>query len=64
MGPVMTPAGILDRLGDDIAAAGVFVQWITPDEIGKMPDFGGAYVLALRLDETIHIEFPRVVSDQ
>jgi Uri superfamily endonuclease len=29
-----------------------------------MPDFGGAYVLVLRLKKAIHIELPRVVSDQ
>jgi Uri superfamily endonuclease len=60
----MTPVGIPDRLGDDIAAAGVSGLWVTPDEIGKTPAFGGAYVLVLRLDETIQIEFPRVASDQ
>jgi Uri superfamily endonuclease len=60
----MGPVGILDRLGDDIAAAGVLGHWVTPDEIGKMPDFGGAYVLVLRLDKAIHIEFPRVASHQ
>ncbi len=60
----MGPVGILDRLGDDIAAAGVLGHWVTPDEIGKMPDFGGAYVLVLRLDKAIHIEFPSVASDQ
>ncbi len=64
MGPVMTPVGILDRLGDDIAAAGVSGFWVTQGEIERVPDFGGAYVLVLRLDETIHIEFPRVASDQ
>ena len=60
----MTPVGIPDRLGDDIAAAGVSGLWVTPDEIGKTPAFGCAYVLVLRLDETIQIEFPRVASDQ
>jgi hypothetical protein len=45
----MTPVGIPDQLGDNIAAAGVLGLWVTQREIGKMPDFGGAYVLALRL---------------
>jgi Uri superfamily endonuclease len=60
----MTPIGILDRFGGEFAAAGVLGQWVTSDEIGKIPNFRGAYVLVLRLDETIHIEFPRVASDQ
>ncbi len=64
MGPVMTPIGILDRFGGEFAAAGVLGHWITSDEIGKMPNFRGAYVLVLRLNETIHIKFSRVASDQ
>ena len=64
MGAVMTPAGLPDRIGDDIAAAGVSGLWVTPDEIGAMADFAGAYVLVLRLEEPIRIEFPRVASDR
>jgi Uri superfamily endonuclease len=60
----MTPFGILDRLSDDFAAAGVLGHWVTPDEIGKMPELKGAYVLALRLENTVHIEFSRVNCDQ
>ena len=55
---------MLNRLSDDIAAAGVSGLLVTQGEIGRVPDLGGAYVLVLRLDETIHIEFPRVASDQ
>jgi Uri superfamily endonuclease len=64
MGPNMTPIGILDRFGREFAAAGVSGLWVTPDGIGKMPTFGGAYVLVLRLDRAIRIEFPRVTCDQ
>jgi Uri superfamily endonuclease len=60
----MTPVEILDRFGGEFADAGVFGLWVKPDEIGKMPDRRGAYVLVLRLDEPIHIEFPRVACDQ
>ncbi len=60
----MTPIGILDRFGGQFAAAGVSGIWVTPDEIGKIPAFRGAYVLVLRLKKAIHIELPRVASDQ
>lgn len=64
MGPSVTPIGILDRFGSEFAAAGVSGHWVTPDGIGKTPTFGGAYVLVLRLDKAIHIEFSRVTFDQ
>lgn len=60
----MTPVGVLDRIGIEFTTAGVSGLWVTPDEIGKMSDFKGAYALVLRLDEAIHIEFPRVTRDQ
>lgn len=60
----MTPVGILDRFDGEFAAAGVLGHWVTPDEVGEMPNFKGAYVLALRLDKAIHIEFPGVTCDQ
>jgi Uri superfamily endonuclease len=52
-----------DQLGGNIVAAGVSGLWVTQAEIGKMPDFRGAYVLVLRLDETVRIELPRGASD-
>ncbi len=64
MGPNMTPVGILDRFDGEFAAAGVLGHWVTPDEVGEMPNFKGAYVLALCLDKAIHIEFPGVTCDQ
>jgi hypothetical protein len=64
MGPNMTQIECVDRFGSEFAAAGVLGHWVTPDEIGKMLDFGGAYVLVLRMDKAIHIEFPRVTCDQ
>ena len=64
MRPIMIPVGVPDRLGDGIAAAGVSGLWVTQDEIGKMPDLRGAYVLVLRLDKTINIKFPRIAFDQ
>ena len=60
----MTTIGFLDRFGREFAAAGVSGLWVTQGEIGRMPDFGGAYALVLRLDETIHIEFPGVTCDR
>ena len=43
MGPNMTPVGILDRFDGEFAAAGVLGHWVTPDEVGEMPNFKGAY---------------------
>jgi Uri superfamily endonuclease len=64
MEPVMTPVGIPNQLGSNIAAAGVSGHLVTPGEIGKMPDIWGAYVLVLHLEKAIHIKFPSVASDQ
>jgi len=54
----MTSLKTIDRLADDIADAGVSGFWVTQNDIEKMPDFKGAYVLALRLGETINVELP------
>ncbi len=51
----MTSHREIDRLADDIANAGVSGQWLTPGDIGNMTDFKDAYILALRLGESIGI---------
>ena len=57
MGPNMTPVVILDRFGSEFAAAGVSGLWVTPDGIGKMPTFGGAYAPAARVGIELHGQF-------
>ena len=60
----MTSLKTIDRLADDIADAGVSGFWVTQNDIEKMPDFKGAYILALRLGETINVELPRIDAGQ
>lgn len=60
----MTSIQTIDRLADDIAAAGVSGIWVTRNGIEKMPDFKGAYILALQLGETINVELPRAIAGQ
>lgn len=62
--PAMTPLTGFDRLAGSIAGAGASGLWITPDGIDKMPNFKGAYVLALRLAETVSIGLPGSVAGQ
>lgn len=60
----MTSFGRLGGFGGDLAAAGIFGQWVERHDIESLSDSKGAYALALRLDETIAIDLPRVAGDR
>lgn len=67
IGPVMTSLKAIDRLKDDIAAAGIAAGgsagcWVTRPDIEDMTSRKGAYILAVRLGETIHLELPRMAG--
>ena len=53
-----------DRLARDVSAAGVSGSWITRNCIEHMPSLGGAYILALELDRTVHVKFATGVAGQ
>ena len=56
--------GSIDRISEDIAAAAISGSWVTRDGTENMPDVKGAYILALRLDETVNVELPRIAAGQ
>ena len=61
---VMTSLKAIDRLAEDIAAAAISGSWVTRNGIENMLDFKGAYILALRLGETVNVELPKIVACQ
>ncbi len=60
----MKTAALSNQLADGVAAAGVFGRWVTRDDFGHLPHIKGAYVLAVRLDQTVHIDTPIAVAGQ
>lgn len=59
----MTRVGAVPgQLAEDIAAAGISGLWVSQDNVDELPVFGGAYVLALRLDETINVSISNAVA--
>ena len=54
----MASRNAADRLKDDIAAAGIAGCWATRQDIEDMTSGKGAYILAVRLAETIHLALP------
>ncbi len=58
----MTSLTAIDRLAEDIAAAAISGSWVTRNGIETMPAFTGAYILALRLGETVNVELPKIAA--
>ena len=52
-------AEVPEWLVDGIAATGISGLWVTREDGGEIPDFRGAYVLGLRLDEEVPVALPR-----
>ena len=52
----------IDRLAEDIAAAGVSGSWVERSNVESMSAFKGAYILALRLGEAVEFELPKTAA--